>query len=110
MGAGDDGDMPARIEAQAHSFIEYPCILYVITHGAPPQLAALLRFGQTALEILPVGQRDARIQQSLEIAGIVDGAGGRRIGQCGRTNEIAASDFDGRNSYFSSGSIQQTLD
>src|SRR6202140_1995452 len=94
MGAGEDGEHAARIEAQHHAVVEHGGLFEEITDAAAAQLAVLLRFGGALGKAVPVGDFQALVHDMDEIAAVIGDAGLDLVRHGGRRNEIAPPDLD----------------
>ena len=94
MGAGNDGQRTARIEADDHAVVEYRRLLDEIADAAPAQLAVLLRFGGALGKAVPVGELEAFIHDVDKIAAVIDQAGLNLVRHGRDRNHVAPPDLD----------------
>ena len=93
MGAGEDGERAARVEAEIHAVVEDAALLDVVGDRAAAQPAVLLGRGAPRRVALPVAEVEALVQDARELAAVVVPEGRRRVRQLLRRDEIAAPDF-----------------
>ena len=110
MGAGEDREHAARIEAQHHAVVEHRGLLEEVADAAAAQLAVLFRFGGALLEAVPVGELQAFVHDVDEVAAVVGDAGLQLMRHRGGWNEIAPPDLDRIDADDFGGAIEQLLD
>ena len=108
--AGDDGEHAARIEAQHHAVVEHRGFFEEIADAAAAQLAVLLQFRRALGKTVPVGELEAFVHHTDEIAAVVGDAGLHLVRHGGRRNEIAPPDLDRIDADDARRAVEQLLD
>src|SRR6476620_3925966 len=110
MGAGEDRDVAARIEMQAHALVEDASVLDVAAARASAHFACGFRSRLPLPVPLPVRKLHALVHEPLELAAVIDRAGCRGIGHRFWSDEVAPPDFVGPDTKLDRRTIEQALD